>query len=300
MFENLLGNDKIKKLLEKTIIEDKILHSYIFDGEEGIGKRLFALDFSKAILCTSTDIKPCQKCKSCIEFNNFNNPDLLQVESLDGKNIKIEQIRELLTKIAEKPINSDRKVIIINNSELMTKEAQNALLKTLEEPPQYITIILITSNQSKLLTTIKSRCTKILFEGISKEEILSYLKQKSLDVNISDRILKAGNGSLSKTLDLIEKQDLYLKLDNIFNNIEKCDIVDLWKQAEMLYKEKEEIIGLLEYINIILYENLLKDNNIKYINSVKIVEETKKRIMANSNYDISIDNLLLRIWEEFN
>ena len=284
MFDNLLGNDKIKKLLEKTINEDKILHSYIFDGEEGIGKRLFALDFSKAILCTSTDIKPCQKCKSCIEFNNFNNPDLLQVESLDGKNIKIEQIRELLTKIAEKPINSDKKVIIINNSELMTKEAQNALLKTLEEPPQYITIILITSNQSKLLTTIKSRCTKILFEGLSKEEIRSYLKQKGLDLNISDRILKAGNGSLSKTLDLIEKQDLYLKLDNIFNNIEKCDIVDLWKQAEILYKEKEEIIGLLEYINIILYENLLKDNNIKYINSVKIVEETKKRIMANSNY----------------
>ena len=300
MFENLLGNDKIKKLLEKTINEDKILHSYIFDGEEGIGKRLFALDFSKAILCTSTDIKPCQICISCIEFNNFNNPDLLQVESLDGKNIKIEQIRELLTKIAEKPINSDRKVIIINNSELMTKEAQNALLKTLEEPPQYITIILITSNQSKLLTTIKSRCTKILFDGLSKEEILSYLKQKGLDLNISDRILKAGNGSLSKTLDLIEKQDLYLKLDNIFNNIEKCDIVDLWKQAEMLYKEKEEIIGLLEYINIILYENLLKDNNIKYINSVRIVEETKKRIMANSNYDMSIDNLLLRIWEEFN
>ena len=300
MFDNLLGNDKIKKLLEKTINEDKILHSYIFDGEEGIGKRLFALDFSKAILCTSTDIKPCQKCKSCIEFNNFNNPDLLQVESLDGKNIKIEQIRELLTKIAEKPINSDKKVIIINNSELMTKEAQNALLKTLEEPPQYITIILITSNQSKLLTTIKSRCTKILFEGLSKEEIRSYLKQKGLDLNISDRILKAGNGSLSKTLDLIEKQDLYLKLDNIFNNIEKCDIVDLWKQAEILYKEKEEIIGLLEYINIILYENLLKDNNIKYINSVKIVEETKKRIMANSNYDMSIDNLLLRIWEEFN
>lgn len=300
MFENLLGNDKIKKLLEKTINEDKILHSYIFDGEEGIGKRLFALDFSKAILCTSTDIKPCQICKSCIEFNNFNNPDLLQVESLDGKNIKIEQIRELLTKIAEKPINSDRKVIIINNSELMTKEAQNALLKTLEEPPQYITIILITSNQSKLLTTIKSRCTKILFDGLSKEEILSYLKQKGLDLNISDRILKAGNGSLSKTLDLIEKQDLYLKLDNIFNNIEKCDIVDLWKQAEILYKEKEEIIGLLEYINIILYENLLKDNNIKYINSVRIVEETKKRIMANSNYDMSIDNLLLRIWEEFN
>ena len=300
MFEILLGNDKIKKILEKTIKEDKILHSYIFAGEEGVGKRLFALDFSKAILCTSTDIKPCQKCKSCIEFNNFNNPDFLQVESLDGKNIKIEQIRELLTKIAEKPINSDRKVIIIDNSELMTKEAQNALLKTLEEPPQYITIILITSNQSKLLTTIKSRCTKILFEGISKEEILIYLKQKGLDVNISDKILKAGNGSLSKTLDLIEKQDLYLKLDNIFNNIEKCDIVDLWKQAEILYKEKEEIIGLLEYINIILYENLLIDNNIKYINSVKIVEETKKRIMANSNYDMSIDNLLLRIWEEFN
>lgn len=300
MFENLLGNDKIKKLLEKTINENKILHSYIFCGEEGIGKKLFANEFAKAILCTNIDKKPCQECKSCIEFDNFNNPDFLQISSLDGKSIKIEQIRELLTKISEKPINSNKKVIIINNSELMTKEAQNALLKTLEEPPQYITIILITSNQSKLLTTIKSRCTKILFNGLTNEEIIIYLKQNSLNMNVSNRILKAGNGSLSKTLELIEKQDIYLKLDDIFNNMGKYDIVDLWKQSESLYKEKEQIISLLEYINIILYENLLQTNNIKYSNSVKIVEETKNRINSNSNYDMCIDNLLLRIWEEFN
>ena len=108
----------------------------------------------------------CNHCKSCVEFDGGNNPDFVYIEP-DGKVIKIEQIRELQTKVIEKPVNSNKKVYVINDADLMTKEAQNCLLKTLEEPPEYIVIILIVNNESKVLTTIKSRCMKIYFEKIN-------------------------------------------------------------------------------------------------------------------------------------
>lgn len=108
-------------------------------------------------------------CKSCIEFDSDNNPDFQLIESEDGK-IKIEKIRQMQRKVAEKPIISKNKVYIINDADTMTTEAQNCLLKTLEEPPEYITIILVCSNDGNLLSTIKSRCTRIQFEPISNNE----------------------------------------------------------------------------------------------------------------------------------
>ena len=115
MFENILGNQKIKEKLKKSINEDKILHSYLFIGIEGIGKKLIAKEFAKAILCLN-DIKYCNNCKSCIEFSSNNNPDFLYIEP-DGNNIKIEQIREMQKKIQEKPIISQKKVYIIDNAD---------------------------------------------------------------------------------------------------------------------------------------------------------------------------------------
>ena len=161
IFEDIIGNEKNKKILSDILKSNKIANSYMFVGQESIGKFLFAKEFAKAILCENEE-KPCNNCKSCIEFNTNNNPDFNIIES-DGKNIKIDQIRELTKKVYEKPIISNKKVYIINDSNLMTKEAQNSLLKTLEEPPEYVTIILVTSNESMFLPTIKSRCTKILF-----------------------------------------------------------------------------------------------------------------------------------------
>lgn len=146
-FNNIIGNEKVKELLNKSIEQNNILHSYLFLGIEGIGKSLFAKQFAKMILCQN-DIKPCNKCKSCIEFENNNNPDFTMINN-DEKVIKIDQIREMNKKITEKPITSNKKVYIINNSDTMTKEAQNSLLKTLEEPPEYAVIILIASNENK-------------------------------------------------------------------------------------------------------------------------------------------------------
>ena len=153
MFENILGNEKNKNILSKSIELNKTLHSYIFWGTEGIGKKLIAKEFAKKILCTDNKENNC-KCKSCIEFDSNNNPDFSLIEGLDGK-VKIEQIREMQRKVAEKPIISNKKVYIINDADTMTTEAQNCLLKTLEEPPEYITIFLICSNENNLLSTIK-------------------------------------------------------------------------------------------------------------------------------------------------
>lgn len=187
-FENLIGNEEIKKLLEKTIKENNISHSYVFSGPRGIGKYEFAKQFAKMILCTSKS-KTCNQCKSCIEFENSNNPDVAIINP-DGNSIKIEQIRKLILKSSEKPIISNKKVYIINDSDVMTKEAQNSLLKTLEEPPNYLIIILITSNENKLINTIRSRCTKIQFNKIQDNILKKYLEEKYKINNINKETLK--------------------------------------------------------------------------------------------------------------
>ena len=191
MFEGILGNEKIKTELVNSIKSKKYSHSYLFLGISGIGKKIIAKEFAKMILCEAEE-KYCGKCKSCIEFDSNNNPDFTIVEP-DGNNVKIEQIRELQRKIVEQPIISDKKVYIIDDADLMTREAQNCLLKTLEEPPEFANIILIGANESSFLSTIKSRCTIIKFNPISDEQIKSYIEKKYDIQNIPESIILASN-----------------------------------------------------------------------------------------------------------
>lgn len=298
-FDNLIGNDKIKELLKSTVTTNNVLHSYLFTGVDGIGKKLFAKEFAKMILCSGND-KPCKTCKSCIEFEGESHPDFLQIEPEDNKTIKIEQIRYLQEKIAEKPVTSDKKVYVINDCDTMTKEAENALLKTLEEPPIYSTIILITSNESKLLTTIKSRCTKIAFNSLSEEEVKTYLLQNGLDSNMTQSMIAQCGGSIGKALKIEDEKDNYKQVEQLIQNIENNSITKIWRNADILYGAKEKIIDLLDYMNVMFYENLRSKQDMRCIKAVNIVEEAKKRITSNSNYDMTIDNLLLKLWEEFN
>ena len=196
IFENIIGNEKNKELLKKIIDTNNIAHSYMFVGKDSIGKLLFAKEFSKAILCTS-DEKACNKCKSCIEFDTNNNPDFTIIEP-EGNSIKIDQIRELTKKVYEKPVVSSRKVYIINDSQVMTKEAQNSLLKTLEEPPEYVTIILITSNENTFLPTIKSRCTKVSFNRLTNNELANILEKEYNYLNISEITFKIAERKCKK------------------------------------------------------------------------------------------------------
>lgn len=296
MFENILGNEKNKKILEKAINLKKMSHSYIFWGTEGIGKKIIAKEFAKQILCLG-DNKPDCKCKSCIEFDSENNPDFQLINSENDK-IKIEQIREMQRKIAEKPIISHHKVYIIDSADKMTPEAQNCLLKTLEEPPEYIVIILICSNENNLLSTIKSRCTRLHFDKIENSEILDYINKNEPDKNISPNIIEFAQGSIGKALKLSENIEIYENVEKLIEQMKSKDLIDIMKSAEQLYKSKEEIDFILEFINVILLKFGKQEH--KYVKCIDIVEKTKKRIKANSNYDMCIDNLIFNMWEIIN
>ena len=201
-------------------------------------------------------------------------------------------------RIQEKPIISHKKVYIINDADKMTKEAQNCLLKTLEEPPEFSTIILIGTNENAFLSTIKSRCMILHFQKIEDEKIKQYLSNQLEENNITENMLKMFQGSIGKAIKLKDKQELYNKIENIIENLNKKDLIDVSNSAEIIYQSKEEIMEILEYMNVLLFEKA--KTNAKWIKGISIVEETKKRLQQNANYDMCIDNLLFNMWEEIN
>ena len=296
MFEGIIGNDAIKQTLIKSMKLNKISHSYLFLGTEGIGKKMISREFGKMILCLS-DEKYCSNCKSCIEYDSNNNPDFFLIEPID-KSIKINQIREMQKTIFEKPIISQKKVYIIDNADTMTVEAQNCLLKTLEEPPEFVNIILIGQNENKFLSTIKSRCMIIRFQGIADEEITEYLREKYGINDINQNMLDTFQGSIGKVEKLKDKKDIYEKIEIILNNLENSDIIDTVKNADIIYKSQEDIYEILDYMNVVLIKKAQSDS--RYINLIYTVEETKKRLKANGYYNMCIDNMLFSIWEEVN
>lgn len=299
-FKNLVGNENNKYILKETITKGNILHSYMFFGTEGIGKKLFALEFAKMILCENQKNSPCEKCKSCIEFDSNNNPDFFFIEP-DGNSIKIDQIRNMQKGILEKPIISSKKVYIINNAETMTKEAQNCLLKTLEEPQEYVVIILIVSDENSMLPTIKSRCTKIFFEKISDENLKTYIKEKIGDVHFEESMIKLSEGSIGKCIEISKKQEILKKIEDFINNIENMDEVQIINASSYFNENKEDINLILDYIYILIF-NKTKDfsNKIKYIFAMEKVQKAKEKLSKSNNFDMTIDNMLIEIWREIN
>ena len=313
MFNNIVGNEKVKEYLKSSIENNNISHSYMFVGKSSIGKKLFAREFAKKVMCLNLEngenvdnekksivkdeianvsklenkIEANSDCESCIKFEAGSNPDYLEIAP-DGKTLKVEQIRRMQEKIVEKPIISNRKVYLIDDADLMNEESQNCLLKTLEEPPKYAIIILIVSNESRILSTIKSRCILVKFNMLSNDEI------RKIKPNLSDDLIKILEGSLENAENIEEKQEQYKQLNYIVDLIgKKCSLVELFNKSELLYSNKDDIMSMLEYMNVIFFEK-------KWISLVEIVEKTKQKIMSNNNYDMCIDYLLIHIWEEVN
>lgn len=260
-----MKNAQIEELLKNTIKAKKIVNGYIFSGSGNTKNYEYAKLFAKMILCLNGEDNYCGKCKSCLMFDDDNHSDYFEINKDSTESIKIDEIRNMQEKIIERPITSSKKVYIINNAENMTVEAQNCLLKTLEEPPEFITIILVANNENTILPTIKSRCTKVAFTEENAKELSEADKQR------------------------------YETLEKIFGNIEKYKSIDLLNKIDVLYKDKDNIFESLDFINIILIKKAKE--NIKYVNYIDYVEETKNKLKSNSNYDMCIDNLILKIWE---
>ena len=300
-FENIIGNKKIKSEFIDNIKNNTLSHSYLFVGQEGIGKKLFAKELAKMALCLNNKTEN-DNCSSCVKFDSGNNPDFVLIEP-DGNSIKIAQIREMQENVYTKSIVSRKKVFIINDSDKMTEEAQNSLLKTLEEPPEYIMIILITANENKLLNTIKSRCLKISFNNLETSDLISYINSVQGMQVPCENLLKMCNGSIGKLMKVNENLEEYNAVESTTNNFlngKIPNVVKMLSQFEILYKSKEVINDLLDYMIVIIYEyiNKSKDYRAKFLNLIAIIEDTKNRIVLNNNYDMCIDNLLLKMWEE--
>ncbi len=276
MFENIIGLDKQKNILKNAIEKNNISHSYLFTGKSGIGKCLVAKEFAKYILGADS-------LESCPDFKYITKKD-------DKKDILIEQVRkEIIDDVYIAPISSSKKVYIINDAQFLNVASQNALLKTLEEPPEYIVIILVSSSVDSFLTTVKSRLNIIEFTGLEDKVILDYIS-KNFNIILNDTILKYIDGSLGQAIYLMEN-----------NYSEKFQIIE--KLYEILLKkdyiETNKILENIEFSdNVILdfFEHILYING-KY-NLIKFVEKARTRLKNNGNYDIVIDSMILRIINE--
>ncbi len=275
-FEKLIGNEKIKQELTETMENQTISHSYMFVGKSGIGKRLFAREFAKGLLG---------------DFNKdiLNYEDYKEIGPLDGKKIiSVDQIREIIKEANELPTESEKRVFVIDEADKMNSEAQNSILKTLEEPPEYVVIILIVTNESKMLETIKSRCNIIKFDTLKESEIEKYLiKENLLDKSRKDVEIKLLNGSLENVNNLDSMLENYDYLKVLVSYIKKKDIIQALNNGLLLYESKDDIINLLDLLNIVFLEERLTK-------CVFVVENTKTKILQNNNYNMCIDNLIMK------
>lgn len=175
-FSDIIGHEDIVKHFKSSIELSKVSHAYILNGEKGVGKKTLASVVAKSLQCESGEADPCGKCKSCLQAETGNQPDIIWIKHEKPNVISVDEIRtQLVNDIDLKPYSSRYKIYIVPDSQMMNQQAQNALLKTLEEPPEYAIIMLLTNNVDKFLPTILSRCIVLNFKPVEPLHMMEYL-----------------------------------------------------------------------------------------------------------------------------
>jgi len=263
MFENILGHDNVKKQLMSDFNRQEVSHAYLFLGTEGIGKKSLAIEFAKKLLNTNN-------LETCVDYK--------YIERLpDKKEIIVEQVRnKIVNDVYVAPATGSYKVYIINDAHLLNMAAQNALLKTLEEPPEYVVIILITNNEKALLTTVLSRVKKVSFSNLCDSDILAILKDK-YETEIDESKLEYANGSLKVALELSKADDnKYSKIDELYKCYRKNDMLGAIKSIEHVSFKDDETFNYIQYL-------FMKDKN---YDKIPIIENARNRMKQNANEDI--------------
>ena len=306
-FEKIKGQNFAKKYLTNSIKSNMVSHAYMFEGPNGIGKNTMARELAAILL----------------EMENlFNSPDYIEIKP-DGNSIKIAQIRKLQSDILVKPYKS-YKIYVIDEAQKMTVEAQNALLKTLEEPPKYAIIILITDNKESLLDTIKSRCEIIKFTPIPMQEVASYLTVNGIDSKRASLLANFSRGSMKKAIELSESEEFHLMREEVqkyvetFLNGNLIEIMDIQSSIEkykdqitnvvdllinyfrdiMMVKENVDNSMIINLDRLIFVKNMSNKTTYSQLSKIiDIIEETKNKLRSNCNFNISIQVMTLNIYE---
>lgn len=289
-FKEVVGNKRQVEILRKDIRSNRINHFYLFEGEEGTGKTDLALAFSKAILCKTSGSDACDQCDSCIKFNTRNHPDFKMLSPTKGF-IRRDEVVEMIQDISIIPFEGGKKVFLIEGLDVTRTETQNLLLKTLEEPPSYVIIIIVTSNPNKILPTILSRCQRISFYNKNKMEDLmdsdDYHEMRDELVDIVDNLIKGNQIKVFSSTEFFSKNK-----DKI---TELLDIMLYWFRDLAIYKEtrEDELILNKDKIEKLQAQSSLDINRIYDI--IYKIEKTKANIDRNVNFNLSIETMLLNI-----
>ncbi|NLL72818.1 MAG: DNA polymerase III subunit delta' [Clostridiales bacterium] len=327
-FTGIIGQDGIINHLQNAISAHKISHAYIFHGEEGMGKKTFASLFAKTLQCTGKETHPCNKCQSCMQSDSGNQPDIVWITH-EKASIGVDDIRtQINADIQIRPYQSSYKIYIINSAEKMTESAQNALLKTIEEPPEYAIVLLLASSTQQLLPTILSRCVVLDLKPINKQDIKEYLMTYHQIPDYKAELAASfSGGNIGKAIRYASSEDFEGKKEDILHILRYIDQMELHEIIAGIKTISENKASIDDYIDIMLlwfrdvlilkatkdpnlllfkdeFQTIKKQANVrsydKIENIIKSMEEAKAKLKANVNFDITIELMLLKIKENSN
>lgn len=325
-FRDIIGQEQIKSHLQNAITMNKVSHAYIINGERSSGKEFVARLFAMTLQCERGGAEPCGECHACKQAQSQNHPDIIYVSHEKPNSIGVEDIRNQINNdIVIKPYSGPRKIYIMNEGEKMTPQAQNALLKTLEEPPAYAVILILTTNVDAFLPTILSRCVVLNMKPVADELVKKYLMSElhvpDYKANICVAFARGniGKAKLLASSEEFEKvKDEAITLVKYINDMETNEIVKAIKNISEYKLDVNDYLDILSvwYRDVLLYKatrdinSLIFRNELQQItrvadrstyegieNIVNALEQAKRRLQANVNFDLTMELLLLTIQE---
>lgn len=325
-FTDIIGQEQLKEHLQNAIAMDKVSHAYLINGERSSGKEFVAKVFAAALQCEKGGTEPCGECHSCIQAKSGNQPDIIFVAHDKPNTIGVEDIRtQINNDIGIKPYSSPRKVYIMNEGEKMTVQAQNALLKTLEEPPEYAVILILTTNVEALLPTILSRCVVLNMKPVPDHKIKKYLMEELQIPDYKANICVAfARGNIGKAKMLASSEEFEKVKEEAVTLVKYINDMDISEVVKAIKKISEYQFDVTDYLDILSVwyrdalmfkatkdaNSLIFKNEIQYIRKVadrstyegietivKALQQAKRRLEANVNFDLTMELLLLTIQE---
>ena len=325
IFEGLYGHETVKESLGRAIACDRISNAYVFEGIPGVGKKLCAKLFSQALVCeTNTS---CGTCPMCVQANASTLPDIITLKKdKDKTSVGVDNVREqIISEVYLKPRNARRKIFIIDAGDELSTEAQNALLKVLEEPPSYVTFIICVTSKEKLLSTVLSRSQVVSFFPLSAALICDYLtKNYDLEQSTAQTIAKLSQGSIGLAQELHsnpEKQTRMEKSIKYLIDLKKSSL-KMRQMVEFLTEEKDNITEIIDYFmtflrdcvmvkteksNLCVYSDKLSDMKVfaadiskkQLISAFDKLNSLKLSLKQNLNFNATVSETVMRIWEDF-
>ena len=325
-FEEIVGHEQIVTHLKSAMKLGKVSHAYILSGEKGCGKKLLADVFAETLQCEKGGTEPCGSCHSCVQARSGNHPDIIHLMHEKPNSISVDDVRQqIVNDVLVKPYSGKYKIYIVPDAEKMTAAAQNALLKTIEEPPAYAVILLLANNASALLPTILSRCVMLSLKPVTDDKVKQYLMEHvQVPDYEADVCVAFAQGNIGKAVQLATS-DSFNEIKNsalhLLKNVSKMEINDIIATVKSVSEFKIDIQDYLDFLAVwyrdILYFKATRDSNglifkdeLNVItdqinkssyegieNILRGLQTAKTRLNANVNFDLTMELLFLLIKE---